>query len=56
MLQLEKNVITQPQQTKNVPVSFPCHHPDVSPFVPEGLGAWVLDSTLLAHAGTAKIK
>ena len=37
------------------PVPLPRHHPDVSPLVPEGLGARVLDSALaLAHAGTAE--
>ena len=36
------------------PVALPCHHPDMPPFVPKGLGSWVLDAPFtLAHAGPA---
>ena len=36
------------------PVALPCHHPDMPPFVPQGLGPRVLDAPFtLAHAGTA---
>merc|ERR1719361_785154 len=38
------------------PVSLPGHHPDVSPLVPQSLGAGVLDASLaLAHAGAASL-
>ena len=38
------------------PVALPGHHPDVSPLVPESLGAGVLDASLaLADAGTASL-
>ena len=36
------------------PVALPCHHPDMPPFVPKGLGPRVLDAPFtLAHAGPA---
>merc|ERR1719330_8443 len=38
------------------PVALPCHHPDMPPFVPKGLGSRVLDAPFsLAHAGTASL-
>ena len=36
------------------PVSLPSHHPNVSPFIPQILGMWILDSLILTHAGTTK--
>ena len=35
-------------------VPFPSHHPDMTPFLPKGLGTRILVVVALAHAGTAE--